>query len=247
MTDLPTLLTCLLFLAIALLYACAGQAGASGYIAVMALLGYAPESIKPTALILNTLVSLVVSWRFVKDKHFDWPLFWPFALGALPLALLGGYLTLTQQWFEYLLGVLLLTAGGLSFLRKPAAETQPQAPRRSVAYVWGALIGLMSGLTGVGGGVLITPLLLFFNWSGVRTAASVSALFILLNSVVALIGHWSATSFYLPEGIGVLAVMAVAGGLLGARLGSRVLTPSQIRLVLGVILIVAGLKMILSA
>src|SRR5690554_2477808 len=99
MTDLATLLTCLLFLAIALLYACAGQAGASGYIAVMALLGYAPESIKPTALILNTLVSLVVSWRFVKDRHFDWPLFWPFALGALPLALLGGYLTLPQQWF----------------------------------------------------------------------------------------------------------------------------------------------------
>ncbi|MBL0965635.1 MAG: sulfite exporter TauE/SafE family protein [Blastomonas sp.] len=130
MTDLPTLLTCLLFLAIALLYACAGQAGASGYIAVMALLGYAPESIKPTALILNTLVSLVVSWRFVKDKHFDWPLFWPFALGALPLALLGGYLTLPQQWFEYLLGVLLLTAGGLSFLRKPAAETQPRQDQR---------------------------------------------------------------------------------------------------------------------
>lgn len=247
MTDLPTLLTCLLFLAIALLYACAGQAGASGYIAVMALLGYAPESIKPTALILNTLVSLVVSWRFIKDKHFDWPLFWPFALGALPLALLGGYLTLPQQWFEYLLGMLLLIAGGLSFLRKPGAETQQQPPRRSVACAWGALIGLMSGLTGVGGGVLITPLLLFFNWSGVRTAASVSALFILLNSVVALIGHWSATSFYLPEGIGVLAVMAVAGGLLGARLGSRLLTPSQIRLVLGVILIVAALKMILSA
>lgn len=244
MIDAHTLLTCFVFFTIALLYASAGQAGASGYIAAMALLGYAPDSIKPTALVLNTLVSLVVSWRFIRDKHFDWPLFWPFALSAVPMAMVGGYLTLPRALFEYLLGALLLIAGGLSLLRRPPDDQAVRPPRKPVALVWGAIIGLLSGLTGVGGGVLITPLLLFCRWSSMRAAASVSALFILCNSIAALAGHWSAAD-HLPHGIGFLALMAVLGGWFGARLGSRWLTPRQIQVLLGAVLILASLRLLL--
>ncbi|MCP3709457.1 sulfite exporter TauE/SafE family protein [Paraburkholderia sp. CNPSo 3274] len=130
MIDLQTLLTCSAFLAVALLYASTGQAGASGYIAIMALAGYEPESIKPTALVLNILVSLVVSWRFIRDGHFNWQLFWPFARPAVPMALLGGYITPPKAWFEYLLGALLLIAGTLSLVRRPSKDQVVRPPRK---------------------------------------------------------------------------------------------------------------------
>ena len=168
MMDMQTLLICLAFLVVALLYASTGQAGASGYIAIMALVGYEPDSIKPTALILNILVSVVVSWRFIRDTHFSWQLFWPFALPAVPMALLGGYITLQKTWFEYLLGALLLVAGTLSLARKPSNDKAIRPPSMPVALSWGATIGLASGLTGVGGGVLMTPLLLFCGWASMR-------------------------------------------------------------------------------
>lgn len=244
MSDTQTLLTCVAFLIVALLYASAGQAGASGYIAIMALVGYEPDSIKPTALVLNILVSLIVSWRFVRDGHFNWPLFWPFALPAVPMALLGGYITLQKTWFEYLLGVLLLVAGTLSLTRKPLNDQAVRPPRKHVALVWGATIGLAAGLTGVGGGVLIMPLLLFCRWSTLRAAASVSGLFILCNSIAALAGNWSATQ-HLPHGIGRLALMVVVGSWLGGHLGSRWLSPRQVHVLLGVVLIIASLKLLL--
>jgi uncharacterized membrane protein YfcA len=244
MIDLQTLLTCVAFLAVALLYASTGQAGASGYIAVMALAGYEPESIKPTSLVLNILVSLVVSWRFIRDRHFSWELFWPFALPAVPMALLGGYITLENTWFEYLLGALLLIAGTLSLSRESLKDQAVQPPCKSVAMACGAIIGLVSGLTGVGGGVLITPLLLFCRWSSVRAAASVSAPFILCNSIAALAGNWSATN-RLPPGIGQLALTVIAGSWLGAHLGSRWLSARQIHVLLGIVLIIASLKLLL--
>ncbi|WP_042264223.1 sulfite exporter TauE/SafE family protein [Paraburkholderia heleia] len=244
MVDMQPLLTCMAFLAVALLYASTGQAGASGYIAIMALVGYEPDSIRPTALVLNILVSLVVSWRFIRDRHFNWQSFWPFALPAIPMALLGGYITLEKAWFEYLLGALLLSAGTLSLVRKPMDDQGVRPPRRPVALACGAIIGFASGLTGVGGGVLITPLLIFCRWSTMRAAASVSALFILCNSIAALAGNWSATN-RLPQGIGRLALMVVIGSWLGAQLGSRWLSTRQIRVLLGIVLIVASLKLLL--
>ncbi|WP_069268545.1 sulfite exporter TauE/SafE family protein [Paraburkholderia nodosa] len=246
MIDFQTLLIYGAFLAVALLYASTGQAGASGYIAIMALMGYEPHSIKPTALVLNILVSLVASWRFIRDSHFDWELFWPFALPAVPMALLGGYMTLPNAGFEYLLGALLLIAGTLSLARRPLNDQTVRPPPKSVALAWGAIIGLASGLTGVGGGVLITPLLLFCRWSSVRTAASVSALFILCNSIAALAGDWTATN-HLPHGIGPLALMVLVGSWFGAYLGSRWLSPRQIRSLLGIVLIIASLKLLLPA
>ncbi|WP_321940420.1 sulfite exporter TauE/SafE family protein [Paraburkholderia sp. J8-2] len=244
MVDTQTLLTCIAFLVVALLYASTGQAGASGYIAVMALVGYEPDSIKPTALVLNILVSLVVSWRFIRDGHFNWQSFWPFALPAVPMALLGGYITLEKTWFEYLLGALLLVAGTLSLVRRPMGDDIVRPPRKPVAVACGAIIGLASGLTGVGGGVLIAPLLIFCRWSTMRAAASVSALFILCNSLAALAGNWSATN-HLPHGIGRLALMVIIGSWLGAHLGSRWLSTRQIRVLLGVVLICASVKLLL--
>ncbi|MEM5318561.1 sulfite exporter TauE/SafE family protein [Paraburkholderia sp. JHI869] len=244
MTGTQTLLIYGAFLAVALLYASTGQAGASGYIAIMALLGYEPDSIKPTALVLNILVSLVANWRFIRDRHFNWQLFWPFALPAIPMALLGGYITLQKTWFEYLLGILLLIAGTLSLARKPSNDHAVRPPSWPVALVCGAVIGFASGLTGVGGGVLLTPLLLLCRWSSTRTAASVSALFILCNSLAALAGNWSATD-HLPDGTGRLALVVIVGGWFGAHLGSRWLSPRQIHFLLGIVMMAASLKLLL--
>jgi uncharacterized membrane protein YfcA len=232
------------FLLIALLYASVGQAGASGYIAVMALLGFSPESIKPTALILNMLVSLLVTWRFMRVGRVDWDLFWPFALAAVPMALLGGLLTLPLLWFDRLLGSLLLIAGIPFFLKKPNV-TSFKPPRIEVALVVGCVIGMLSGLTGVGGGVLITPLLIYCRWADVKTAAAISAPFIFLNSLAALAGHWGSTS-QLPENVWEFAMIALLGALIGSHLGTNWLPTNAVQKILGGILLISSFKLLLG-
>jgi len=239
------LLSALVFLLIALLYASVGQAGASGYIAAMALLGFAPESIKPTALLINSLVALLVAWRFTRAGHLDWQRLWPFAVLAIPMAALGGFISLPALWFERLLGSLLLFAGVLTFLGTSMGDGQVRRAPLWLALLLGALIGLLSGLTGIGGGVLIGPLLLHGRWTSVKGAAAFSAMFILLNSLAALVGHWSAVE-RLPEHIAPLALIAMAGGLLGAQLGSRWLPERRVQQVLGLLLLVAGSKLCLG-
>lgn len=232
------------FLLIALLYASVGQAGASGYIAVMALLEFTPESIKPTALFLNTLVSLLVTWRFMRVGRVDWKLFWPFALAAVPMALLGGLLTLPVLWFDRLLGSLLLVAGIPFFLKKPN-EASLKPPSVAAAFLVGSVVGMLSGLTGVGGGVLITPLLIYCRWADVKTAAAISAPFILLNSLAALAGHWGSTS-QLPENVWGLAMIALLGAFIGSYLGTNWLPTNAVQKILGGILLASGLKLLLG-
>ncbi|MBF3001666.1 MULTISPECIES: sulfite exporter TauE/SafE family protein [Pseudomonas] len=232
------------FLLIALLYASVGQAGASGYIAVMALLEFAPESIRPTALVLNTLVSVLVTWRFIRSVRVDWKLLWPFALAAVPMALVGGALTLPVLWFDRLLGSLLLVAGIPFFLKKPNEENI-KPPRVAVALLVGSIIGVLSGLTGVGGGILITPLLIYCRWARVKTAAAISAPFILLNSLAALAGHWGSTS-QLPENVWGLAMIALLGALIGSHLGIKFLPTNAVQKILGGILLMSGLKLLIG-
>lgn len=232
------------FLLVALLYASVGQAGASGYIAVMALLEFAPQSIKPTALVLNTLVSLLVTWRFIRVGRVNWRLLWPFALAAVPMALLGGILTLPVIWFDRLLGSLLLIAGIPFFLRKPDEENI-NPPRLAVALLAGSVVGILSGLTGVGGGVLITPLAIYCRWANVKTAVAISAPFILFNSLAALAGHWGSTS-QLPENVWGLAIIALFGATIGSYLGTTLFPANAVQKILGAILIVSGLKLLLG-
>jgi len=231
-------------LAVALLYSSVGQAGATGYIAVMSLFSLAPEEIKPVALVLNILVAAIGTRQFLRAGHFSRSLFWPFALPSVPMAFLGGYFNLPTEVFELLVGSLLLLSAALLFIRPPA-EREPRPPRRSIAVGVGATLGLLAGLTATGGGVLLTPLLIFMHWAPTRTAAAVSAPFILLNSVAALGGVVKATTsvptFALP-----LALAGVAGGVVGSYYGAERLPHTVIKRLLGTVLAIAGAKLVLT-
>src|SRR6267378_5757384 len=184
----------LLFLAvglIAFLYSSVGHAGASGYIATMTLFGLAPTVIRPTALVLNILVACIGSFQFWRAGYFSWKLFWPFALLSIPAAYFGGYLQPSAGVLRILIGIVLLfSATRLIFRRGDPPETVP--PSKPVAIGVGGGLGFLSGLTGTGGGIFLTPLLLFCRWAPIRQAAAVSALFILVNSIAGLLGYFTA-------------------------------------------------------
>jgi uncharacterized membrane protein YfcA len=237
------LLFCGALFLISLLYSCVGQAGASGYIAAMALFGFAPAAIKPTALVLNVLVSVVVSIRFYRAGYFSWQLFWPLALASVPPAILGGSITLPAKIFNGLLGALLLVAAIPLLFRRDSEERPVSLPRVPLAMITGATIGLLSGLTGVGGGVLITPILLHCRWARAKEAAAVSAAFIFVNSVAALAGRLTAVKT-LPSGLWLFAISVALGGSLGAFLGSARLSALTVYRLLGTILLIAGCKLL---
>jgi uncharacterized protein len=231
-------------LVIALLYSSVGHAGASGYIAVMSLVSLAPAEIKPIALSLNILVASIGSWQFWRAGHFSWGLFWPFALLSVPFAFLGGYLSLPTRVFKVIVGIVLLISAA-QFLFRPPAEAESHPPARPVAMGVGAGLGLLSGLTGTGGGIFLTPLLIFLRWARTKTASATSALFILLNSIAGLAGNVSATQTFPRFGISLL-VAAGVGGAIGAYAGSRRLAPLVIKRLLAVVLIIAGLKLVFT-
>ncbi len=229
---------------IALLYSSVGHAGASGYIAVMSLMSLAPAEIKPIALALNILVASIGSIQFWRAGHFSWSLFWPFAVLSVPFAFVGGYLNLPTQAFKVIVGVVLLVSAA-QFLFRPPAEGEPHPPAKPLAIGAGAGLGLLSGLTGTGGGIFLTPLLIFLRWARTKTASATSALFILLNSAAGLLGNFSATQTF-PKFGSSLLVAAAVGGLIGSHLGSRRFEPAVIKRLLAVVLIIAGLKLILT-
>lgn len=227
---------------IAVLYGAVGHGGASGYLAVMTLAGLTPAVMKPTALTLNLAVSLIATVLFVRAGHFVWRLFWPFALTAIPFAFIGGRLDLPTSVFK----VLLVLALGFGALRLFAPAPQ-QVQVRPLPLVWalvlGALIGLVSGLIGVGGGIFLTPLLLLLGWAQAKSAAAVSAPFIFVNSAAALLGH-SDSLGHLPSDWPLLALGVVAGGWIGANWGSVTARSAQLRPVLAVVLAIACLKLV---
>ncbi|HAF03578.1 MAG TPA: hypothetical protein DCG89_07250 [Spartobacteria bacterium] len=229
---------------IAFLYSSVGHAGASGYIAIMTLWGLAPTVIRPTALVLNILVAFIGAFQFWSAGHFAWRLFWPFALLSIPAAYLGGYLQPSASVLRILIGlVLLFSAGRLIFRRGDPPEVV--SPSRPTAIGVGAGIGFLSGLTGTGGGIFLTPLLLFFRWAHIRQAAAVSALFILVNSIAGLVGYFTA-SHSIPSLGFVLATAAVIGGTLGSHLGSRHFPIRTISILLATVLVIAGLKLLFT-
>ncbi len=230
---------------VAILYSSVGHAGASGYIAVMSLFSVAPAEIRPSALMLNILVASVGTWQFWRVGRFSWPLFWPFALLAVPMAFIGGYVNLPTQGFKILVGLVLLVSA-LQLCIRPPAEGNPVRPSRPVALGAGAGLGLLAGLTGTGGGIFLTPLLIFMRWARAGTAAGVSAPFILLNSVAGLTGNVSATK-YLPAFVVPLAVAVFVGGYIGSHMGSRRLPHIAIKRLLAVVLAIAGTKLLFTS
>ena len=234
-------------LAVAFLYSSVGHAGASGYIAVMSLFGLSPAVIKPTALVLNILVAIIASWQFWRAGHFSWRLFWPFAVLAMPLAFVGGYISLPARVFKIVVGLVLLFSA-VRFLigRRIDSESEPHSPPLTTAIPVGGTLGLLAGLTGTGGGIFLTPLLLFMRWARTKNAAAVSALFILLNSASGLLGNISSTK-KLPTFAFVLAAAAIAGGSAGAYLGSHRFDATTIKRLLAVVLLIAGTKLIFTS
>ena len=229
---------------IAMLYSSVGHAGASGYIAVMSLLSLAPAVIKPTSLALNILVASIAAWQFFKAGHFSWRLFWPFAILAVPFAFLGGYVNLPTHILKILLGLVLIFSA-LRFLFEVQRDKQICPPSHFQAIGVGAGIGFFSGLTGTGGGIFLTPILLFMGWAEVKTAAAVSALFILVNSMAGLLGYFANIKTF-PPFILPLFVAAAVGGVIGSYLGSRRFKPVVIKRFLAMVLFIAGTKLILT-
>lgn len=233
----------LAFLLAALLYSSVGHGGASGYLMVMALAGLAPAVMRPTALTLNLLVSVLGTLVFVRSGHFQGRLFWPLVITSVPMAWWGGRTDLPDGVFKVVLGLVLALAAVRLVLPQPE-EAAWRPPSLGLMALAGAVIGGVSGLVGVGGGIFLTPLLLFCRWCAARTAAAVSAPFIAVNSLAALVGQPGSLA-QLPGWWPVAAVVVVLGGWCGARWGSQVARVAGLRAALALVLGVASVKMLL--
>ena len=243
MTDPATLLLAFGMFAGALLYSSVGHAGASSYIALMALAGMAPEEMRPTALVLNILVASFASVRYLRAGQFRWRTLWPFLLGAVPFAFVGGGITLPTTIYKPLVGLVLLASAVRLLWPKPLAEpAQIHDPAVAPGIASGAGIGLLAGLTGTGGGIFLSPLLLFARWSDARRASGIAIVFILANSLAGLAGNYASLG-RLPDALPLYAGAVLLGAIIGTRIGIRVAPRVLLRL-LAVVLLIAGAKLL---
>lgn len=237
-----------LFLAVcmffgAALYSSVGHAGASAYIALMALFGLPAAVMRPTALALNILVASFASFRYWRAGLLRWRVAWPFMLGAIPFAFIGGGIHLPGEYYRPIVGVVLII-GGIRLLWGPQVHVgrEPRDPPIWSAVLLGAGIGFLSGLTGTGGGIFLSPLIVFLGWSELRMASGVAAVFILGNSVAGLLGNIASVGSLPPE-LPVYAVAVMLGALVGTAVGTRSAV-TLIQRALGLVLVIAGLKLI---
>lgn len=230
----------------ALLYSSVGHGGASAYLASMALLGIAPETMRPAALVLNVAVASIALYKFYRVGAFSAQLFFPLAIAAMPMAFVGGLVTLPGHVYKPVIGLVLLYAAWVVFRRSSQAyHVNLKLPKTPVLLAVGGVLGLLSGLTGVGGGIFLSPLLLFFRWAEVRVISGVSAAFILVNSLSGLAGVMT-KSPTLPATLPYWVLAAVIGGYIGAEYGSKHLATPAIRKALAAVLLIAGAKMLLT-
>jgi uncharacterized protein len=240
------LLIPLIFFA-ALLFSSVGHGGATAYLAAFALAGMVPASMRPAALCLNVIVASIGLYKFYKVRAFDGNLFWPIALTSVPAAFIGGQITLPNQSYKLIVGLCLIYAAWTIFIKSSKIDDIEVRPvSKPVLLGLGAGLGLLSGLTGIGGGVFLSPILLFFSWAKTKVISGVAAAFILVNSISGLLGFLSKTPI-LPAGLFYWALAAIMGGLIGAEYGSKKLANPTIRKLLAVVLVFAGSKMLLSA
>jgi uncharacterized membrane protein YfcA len=234
---------------IAAAYAAVGQAGATGYIAAMGLAGFTPDIMRPAALALNALVAAIGTARFASAGHIKWRSAYPFVLLGLPFSVLGGATHLPASIYHPVVGVLLVLAAWLMVRSASSAaatdEFAPAHPPLRWSIVAGAIIGFVAGVTGIGGGIFIAPLVLALHWLNTRHAAGLSALFNLLNSAAALAGLWSTSLVFPPELPSWLAAVAI-GAILGSWLGAKHLPSGTLRYILSALLLVGGAWMLLN-
>lgn len=241
--EINTIIFLILLFIVALLFSSVGHGGASGYLALMGLFHFTPDVMRPSALVLNVLVSLIAAWQYSGTDKLNQRLFFWLILSSIPAAFIGATISIDTILYKKILGLIVIfQAINLLFLFKiqPVGISKPPVP---LIVISGSAIGLLSGLVGIGGGILLSPLLLLIGWATIRQTAYISALFIFLNSLAGIAGllHGGTDfSSVLYLWIGIAAI----GGFIGARLGSRVLSISVLRKVLGVVLIIAGIKLI---
>ena len=242
--EISILFFSLLFLA-AFFYASVGHGGASGYLALMALFSFAPETMRPTALVLNICVSGIAFYQFYRKGFFDWKLFWPFALASIPAAFLGGIITVDDQMYKNILGIFLLIAI-VRFMGFGTKESQhPKKQIMSLSLLIGAIIGLFSGMIGIGGGIILSPLILLLGWANLKQTAAISALFIFVNSISGLTGLiWQGVQFNTL--MWAMLAVALSGGFLGSYFGANTFNSTKLKYALAFVLLIAAIKLLLT-
>ena len=240
-----TVLFYILLFLVAFLYASVGHGGASGYLALMALFGTAPEVMKPTALLLNLFVSLTSFIQFYRGKHFNWKLFLPFAVASVPMAYVGGLITIDATVYKKILGLLLIIPIVRFLFFSNIKVEEIRKSNILLSLVLGAAIGFLSGLIGIGGGIILSPILLLLKWADMKQTAAISALFIFVNSLSGLAGQLSKGISFNPDMYTYVAI-AFIGGLCGAYLGSIKFNQNILKYMLAVVLILAAYKLLFT-
>jgi len=234
-----------LLFVLAFLYSSVGHGGASGYLAVLVLFNAAPETMKTSALMLNVFVSLISFTMYARSGYFHWKLFLPFAIASIPAAFIGATVQLDESIYKKILGICLL----FPILRLSGLiGTEPNELK---PFKWGyglligAIIGLLSGMIGIGGGIILSPVILLLHWARMKETAAVSALFIFVNSIAGLAGHFSKGISFEPH-ILILLIVAIVGGLAGSYLGARMFQNKLLSYILAFVLLIASIKLIIT-
>jgi hypothetical protein len=241
----PLIIFFILLFLVAMLYASVGHGGASGYLALMAIFSFSPAVMKPTALLLNLFVSLVSFLHFNRQRFFRWKIFLPLAAASIPMSFLGGMISLEDNLYKKILGIVLLFAAIRFFFAKYDAADPNKKHSVWLCLLIGGAIGFLSGMMGIGGGIILSPVLLLLRWTDQKQTAAISALFIFVNSVAGLGGQLIHGISFTPNMIGFVAV-AFAGGILGAWLGAAKFRQSILRNILACALVVASFKLLFT-
>jgi uncharacterized protein len=240
----PLLLVCLLI--VALLYSTVGHGGGTAYLAIFALFNLAPESIKVSALLLNIIVSGIASFQFYKTKLIDWKLLFPFILGSIPLSFIGASIDVDPLVYKRALGIFLLLATARLILQVDNGKQEKKyEPQFLTAILIGMCIGFLSGCLGIGGGIILSPIILFFKWSDIKHTSAVSALFIFCNSVAGIFAILS-KDFQIETKIFAMGSVVIIGGMIGSYYGSVVLNNKILKQLLSLVLFTAAIKLIIT-
>ncbi|WP_228853378.1 sulfite exporter TauE/SafE family protein [Aegicerativicinus sediminis] len=232
-----------ILIVVAFLYSSIGHGGASGYLGLMALFSLPMDVMKPSALLLNIVVAGISFWFFRKHKYFKPNLFKAFAISSIPAAFIGGYLNLNPLIYKKILGVLLIFAV-LRMINVFGKPTNPKPFSFKLALVIGFCIGLFSGMIGIGGGIILSPIIILLGWGSLKEAAAVSALFIFVNSIAGIIG-FSINGGSIPTEAFYFIPFALVGGILGSYYGSKKFGNNTLKYVLSVVLLIASIKLFL--
>lgn len=227
-------------------YSSVGHGGASAYLALMALFAVSPDAMRPTALVLNICVASIGAFRYIKSGQFDWHVFWPFALAAVPMAFLSGRVHLPPEVYRPLLGGVLILAA-MRYLLLPNIDLAKiiVRPKLAIAFPAGGALGALAGLTGTGGGIFLSPLLVFMGWADAKAAAGIAALFIVVNSSSGLAGRLSSLQ-QLPSDLPYLIGAVIVGALIGTTANLRFFSPAILLRALGLVLLIAGVPLVLG-